>query len=49
MLLELVAERGKDMFAALGVEQFDLAGKDIDVLVGLTRFAAALTNFTSTF
>lgn len=29
------------MFAALGVEQFDLAGKDIDVLVGLTRFAAA--------
>ena len=29
------------MLAALGVEQFDLTGKDIDILVGLTRFAAA--------
>ena len=41
MLLELIAERGKDMLAALGVEQLDLAGEDIDVLVGLTRLAAA--------
>ena len=29
------------MLATLGVEQFDLAGKNIDILVGLTRFAAA--------
>ena len=41
MLLELIAERGKDVLAALGVEQLDLTGEDIDVLVGLTRLAAA--------
>ena len=41
MLLELVAERSKDVLAALGVEQFNLTGKDVDVLVGLTRLAAA--------
>ena len=45
MLLELIAERGKDVLAALGVEQLDLAGEDIDILVGLTRLAAtALVN-----
>ena len=41
VLLELIAERGKDMLAALGVKQFDLPGEDIDILVGLTRLAAA--------
>ena len=41
MLLELIAERGKDMLAALGVEQLDLTGEDIDIRVGLTRLAAA--------
>ena len=40
MLLELIAERGKDMLAALGVEQLDLTGEHIDILVGLTRLAA---------
>ena len=40
MLLELIAERGKDMLAALGVEQLDLTGEDIDILVGLTRLTA---------
>ena len=45
MLLELIAERGKDVLAALGVEQLDLAGEDIDILVGLARLAAtALVN-----
>ena len=41
MLLELIAERGKDMLAALRVEQLDLTGEHIDILVGLTRLAAA--------
>ena len=41
MLLELIAERSKDVLTALGVEQLDLTGKDVDVLVGLTRLAAA--------
>ena len=45
MLLELIAERGKDMLAALGVEQLDRTGEDIDILVGLPRIsAAALVN-----
>ena len=41
MLLELIAERGKNVLTALGVEQLDLPGEDIDILVGLTRLAAA--------
>ena len=46
MLLELIAQRGKQVLARLGIEQLDGARENIDILVRLTRLtAAALVHF----
>ena len=41
MLLELIAQRGEQMLARLGIEQLNGTGEDIDVLVRLARLTAA--------
>ena len=41
MLLELIAQRGKQVLARLGIEQLDGARENIDILVRLTRLTAA--------